>query len=120
MNLPGKGSEVNLPRKGVRFIFLSSLGQVLVIRMNFQHRANDVASFARELLPRTFGFCHGVGGSLSSAGGGSRDSYSVAFQGSGPSFSGSSSLSSGRLSHAGVPDSLIFVAFISQSDGEAG
>ena len=45
---------------------------------------------------------------------------SVAFQGSGPSFSGSSSLSSGRLSHAGVPDSLIFVAFISQSDGEAG
>ena len=59
MNLPGKGSEVNLPRKGVRFIFLSSQGQVLVIRMNFQHRANDVASFARELLPRTFGFAMG-------------------------------------------------------------
>ena len=61
VNLPGKGSEVNLPRKGVRFIFLSSLGQVLVIRINFQHRANDVASFARELFPRTFGFAMGSG-----------------------------------------------------------
>jgi hypothetical protein len=59
VNLPGKGSGVNLPRKGVRIYFLASQGQVLVIRMIYQHRANDVASFARELLPRTFGFAMG-------------------------------------------------------------
>ena len=59
MNLPGKGSVVNLPRKGVRIIFLASQGQVLVICVIYQHRANDVASFARELLPRTFGFAMG-------------------------------------------------------------
>ena len=59
MNLPGKGSVVNLPRKGVRIYFLASLGQVLVFRVIYQHRANDVASFARELLPRTFGFAMG-------------------------------------------------------------
>ena len=59
MNLPGKGVAVNLPRKGVRFIFLASQGQVLVFGVICQHRANDVASFARELLPRTFGFAMG-------------------------------------------------------------
>ena len=59
MNLPGKGLAVNLPRKGVRIFFLASQGQVLVICVIYQHRANDVASFARELLPRTFGFAMG-------------------------------------------------------------
>ena len=125
MNLPGKGSEVNLPRKGVRFIFLSSLGQVLVIRMNFQHRANDVASFARELFPRTFGFAMGSGtvfvpqvvvlelGVVQEL-----------FRALGylfPQRCGSSSFSSSRLSHAGGPDSH-FRSFLMrpQSDGEVG
>ena len=108
MNLPGKGSVVNLPRKGVRIIFLASQGQVLVICVNYQHRANDVASFARELLPRTFGFAMGSAAVFVPQVEVFEFRETVAFQGSGLSFSslsGSSSLSFSRLSRAGCPDS---------------
>ena len=61
MNLPGKGSEVNLPRKGMRIFFSLVAGPGVVFCVFYQHRANDVASFARELSPRTFGFAMGSG-----------------------------------------------------------
>ena len=61
MYLPGKGSEVNLPRKGMRIYFSFVAGPGAGFCVINLHRANDVASFARELFPRTFGFAMGSG-----------------------------------------------------------
>ena len=55
----GKRSGGEPAEKRSEVIFLASQGQVLVFGMFCQHRANDEASFARELLPRTFGFAMG-------------------------------------------------------------
>ena len=55
----GKRSGGEPAEKRSEVIFLASQGQVLVFGVIYQHRANDVASFARELLPRTFGFAMG-------------------------------------------------------------
>ena len=67
-------------------MFLASHGQVLVICVNYQHRANDVASFARELLPRTFGFAMGSAAVFVPQVEVFEFRESVAFQGSGLSF----------------------------------
>ena len=98
---------------------------MLVICVNDQHRANDVASFAREQLPRTIGFAMGlevvfvpqveVYENL-------EDQMLFRVLGSlFPLRCGSSGLSTSRLSHVRSPDlPHKRNRIVSQSDGEVG